>query len=371
MDEAESSFRAALGVQPGFPIGYARLATLLRGGLPGDDLAALEEKLASPGLEPLIRARLLFSLAHVLDARREFARAAGCLREADALTLAASGTDRPYKADDNSRFVDGLIREIGPDFFRRTIRDTPHSRRLVFVFGLPRTGTTLTEQILASHPLVYGAGETTLARHAFNSIPSIVGGQGQPLRCLADLDGTLIDTLAGEYSAKLEARVEGCVERVVDKMPDNYMHLGLLAAMFPGAKFIHCRRDLRDVAVSCWMTDFRSIRWANDFDHIAGRIREYRRLMDHWRRVLPITVHDVNYADTVSDLEGTSRRLVEACGLGWDSRCLEFHRTQRAVRTASVTQVRKPIYTTSVDRWKNYEDHVPDLFESLRGPSES
>jgi hypothetical protein len=148
-------------------------------------------------------------------------------------------------------------------------------------------------------------------------------------------------------------------------MPDNYMYLGLLAAMFPHATFVHCRRDPRDIAVSCWMTNFRSIRWANDFDHIASRFAQYRRLMDHWKCVLPVRLYEVDYSETVGDLEGVARRLIAACGLEWDSTCLEFHRTRRPVRTASVSQVRQPIYTKSLDRWKNYERELADLFARL------
>jgi hypothetical protein len=129
--------------------------------------------------------------------------------------------------------------------------------------------------------------------------------------------------------------------------------------------FIHSRRDLRDVAVSCWMTDFRSIRWANDPEHIASRFRQYRRLMDHWQEVLALPIHAVDYEETVSDLESVARRLVAACGLAWDPACLEFHRTRRPVRTASITQVRQPIYKQSVARWKNYEHDLGTLFAAL------
>ena len=152
-------------------------------------------------------------------------------------------------------------------------------------------------------------------------------------------------------------------------MPDNYLYVGLLAAMFPRAAFIHCRRDLRDVAVSCWMTDFRAIRWANDQSHIASRFRQYQRLSEHWRATLPVPVVEVEYEDTVSDLEGVARRLLDACGLDWDPACLEFHQTQRVVRTASVTQVRQPIYKKSVARWKNYKHEFAELFEMLSAPT--
>jgi hypothetical protein len=148
-------------------------------------------------------------------------------------------------------------------------------------------------------------------------------------------------------------------------MPDNYMYLGLIAALFPGAVLIHCRRDLRDVAVSCWMTNFRSIRWANDPHHIATRFAQYRRVMDHWRSVLPTKIHEVDYEETVADLPGVARRLVAACGLDWEPACLEFHRTRRTVRTASIAQVRQPLYTRSVARWKNYEQPLAELFARL------
>jgi hypothetical protein len=148
-------------------------------------------------------------------------------------------------------------------------------------------------------------------------------------------------------------------------MPDNYLYLGLLALLFPRAVFIHCRRDLRDVAVSCWMTDFSSIRWANDFGHIAGRFHQYRRAMEHWRRVLPVPIQEVDYEETVDDLEAVARRLLEACGLEWDPACLEFHRTERPIRTASVTQVRQPVYKRSVARLKNYEPALAELFAAL------
>jgi hypothetical protein len=145
----------------------------------------------------------------------------------------------------------------------------------------------------------------------------------------------------------------------------------MLAVLFPRAKFIHCRRDLRDVAVSCWMTNFRSIRWANDPEQIAGRFREYQRITEHWRAVLPVPVLEVPYEETVADLEGVARRLVAWCGLEWEPACLAFHESKRPVRTASVTQVRQPVYTRSVARWKNYEPALGSLFAELGMPPEA
>ena len=144
------------------------------------------------------------------------------------------------------------------------------SRLPVFVLGLPRSGTTLIEQILASHSRVHGAGELRLGRQSFESLPSVLGREGPPLECIPDLDPVSIRRLADQHIDRWKALAPGPFDRITDKMPDNYMYLGFLSVLFPQGAFIHCRRDLRDVAVSCWMTDFRSIRWANDPEHIAS-----------------------------------------------------------------------------------------------------
>ncbi len=365
MAEAEAAFRAAMRLQPTFALPHARLAVLLRNKLPDADRSILEALLADPQLGQGPRARLLFALAHVLDARGDYASAAEHLRQANALSLELARGRREYTPAEHERFVDGLLRAFGPDFVARTAGAGLHTRRPVFVFGLPRSGTTLIEQILASHSRIHGAGELRLARQSFEAIPGVLGRSESPLECVPHLAAVALRRLAEQHEERLRALAGGQVERVVDKMPDNYMYLGFLAALFPKAVFIHCRRDLRDVAVSCWMTDFRSIRWANDLELIAGRFRQYRRLMDHWRSLLPMPIHEIDYEETVTDLEGVARRLIAACGLDWEPACVEFHRTRRPIRTASVTQVRQPVYMQSVARWKNYEVALADLFAGL------
>jgi tetratricopeptide (TPR) repeat protein len=363
--DAEAAFREAIRRQPSYPLPHARLATLLRGKLSVADQTALEQRLADPQVPSGPRARLLFGLAHVLDARGDYDRAAECLRLANGLSRDLARGRRDYFPAEHDRFVDDLIRAFDADLFRRLAGAGSDTERPVFLFGLPRSGTTLVEQVLASHPRIHGAGELRLARQTFESLPALLDRDETPLACVPHLDADAVRRLAGPYLDRLRVLDGGRAERVVDKMPDNYLYVGLLALLFPRATFIHCRRDLRDVAVSCWMTDFRSIRWANDPEHIAHRFRQYRRVMDHWRAVLPVTVHEVDYEETVTDLEGVARRLVAACGQEWDPACLEFHRTQRPVRTASVTQVREPVYTKSVARWKHYERDLAGLFAAL------
>jgi hypothetical protein len=288
------------------------------------------------------------------------------LRHANAISLEMDRRQkRDYAPAEHERFIDGLIDAFGPNFFARTAGAGLATRRPIFIFGLPRSGTTLIEQVLASHSRVHGAGELRLGRQSFEAMPALLGRTEAPLRCVPHWTVDAIRRLAENHVAALGQHDAGRAERVVDKMPDNYMYLGLLATLFPAAMFVHCRRDLRDVAVSCWMTDFRSIRWAKDPEHIAARFQQYRRVMDHWRLVLPVPIHEVNYENAVADIEGVARSLLHACGLDWEPGCLDFHRTQRAVRTASVTQVREPIYKRSVARWKNYERELSGMFDRL------
>ena len=180
---------------------------------------------------------------------------------------------------------------------------------------------------------------------------------------LGQLDRQTADTLATRHLEQLRFGARGPPHR--RQNADDYLHMGLLGALFPRAKVIHCRRDLRDVAVSCWMTHFHEVQWANEPQHIASRFQQYLRLMEHWWRVQPLPFLEIDYEETVADLETVARRLVAWCGLEWEPGCLEYHRSQRTVRTASVVQVRKPVYKTSVKRWQHYAGPLAELFATL------
>jgi tetratricopeptide (TPR) repeat protein len=364
-DRAEAAYRAAVRLQPTFDQARAVLATLLGARLPDADLDALVSRLDHPATDDWSRARLLFALGQVLDARGDYPRAARCLREANALSLSLSRGHRRFQPADHERTVEDLTRAFGPDFFARVAGGGLDTRRPVFIVGLPRSGTTLLEQILASHPGVVGLGELRLSRRLFESLPAVLRRTSSPMDCVALLDPAATRFLAQAYSERLDALAGDRAERVVDKLPGNYMHLGLLAALFPSATVIHCRRDPRDVALSCWMADFRTVPWSYDAGHVAAVFRGYLRLIDHWRAVLPTTIHEVDYEETVSDLPRVARRLFGALGFDWDPACLDFHLSPRPVRTGSVAQVRQPLYTRSVGRWKRYEHELADLFVAL------
>ncbi|HEY7311031.1 MAG TPA: tetratricopeptide repeat protein [Gemmataceae bacterium] len=366
-EEAMACFRAALHNNPNFVPALGHLATHLRAKLPAEEQETLRRLAEEPRLTGAERAVLLFGLAQVCDARGEYGEAAQHLERANAFELALRRErGQNYNPDAHARFVDRMVSVFTPAFFDRVRGFGLDSERPLFIVGLPRSGTTLLEQVLASHSRVFGAGELRLTRDGFETLG---GGSDGPAEtrafdALDVIDAGGVRRLAERHLERLAA-LNSTADRITDKMPDNYMYLGLLALLFPKARLLHCCREVRDVAVSCWITQFRQIPWANNVDHLAARFAEYQRLMDHWRRVLPVPVLDVDYEDMVEDLETVARRALDFCGLEWEPACLEFHRTRRPIRTASVTQVRQPIYRRSVARWRNYEKALQPLFARL------
>jgi tetratricopeptide (TPR) repeat protein len=359
---AEGSFRAALRHNPRFTFAHCKLAELLRARLPETDKAEQRRLLDDPALAGGQRMLLHFGLAQVLDAQGAYAEAAGHMDRAHALRLSemrAAGNEYDPRAFE--AFVARMIATCTPDFFRRADGFGIQSEAPVFVVGLPRSGTTLIEQILASHSRVFGAGEVRLV---CDTLSAFAGPQADFIDGLCCLDRETACRAASSHLERLRT-LDGSALRIVDKMPDNYLFLGALAVLFPRAKFIHCRRDLRDVAVSCWMTNFPEIRWTSDRRHMAARFQQYRRIMSHWRNVLPAPMLEVDYEETIADLEQVARRLVAWCGLDWEPGCLDFHQAKRPVKTASAVQVRRPLFGTSVGRWNHYEQGLAPLLEAI------
>lgn len=368
LDVACAAARAALQIHPKLCDAYCRLASILRGRLPATDVQFMEHLLDHKYLTESTGATLRFNLATVRDAQGYYDQAAALLHTANALQNAARQAQgqEPYDPARFHQFVADLITVFDHDLFRRCqdwgIPDT----RPIFVVGLPRSGTTLIEQILASHPAVHGAGELLEVSRLLDALPAIVGEpELHPLQAIARLDATTARAAAQRYLDHLDDLAPAGAERVVDKMPDNVLALGLIALLWPQAKVIWCRRDLRDVAVSCWHAHFKAMPWANCPDQIARRFQEYQCLARHWHTVKPLDWLDVRYEDLVADLEPEARRLIHFVGLPWDDRCLHFHESRRTVRTASLVQVRQPVHARSVGRWRRYEPYLDSWFRTL------
>lgn len=247
---------------------------------------------------------------------------------------------------------------------RRTTHGDP-SERPVFVVGMPRSGTTLTEQILSSHPNVAGAGESP----EMTLIAASLGFRPDDARELAKRVSRLspVETgaLARRYLSVLD-RVSDTAVRVTDKMPDNFTYLGLIALLFPNAKIIHTRRDPLDTCVSCFTVQMEegTHLYTSDLATLGAYYREYEDLMAHWQENLPLPIYESQYERLIESPEEQSRRLVDFLGLPWDPACLAFHETKRPVRTNSM-QVRQPIYASSIGRWRNYAKHLGPLRSAL------
>ncbi len=355
LDGAVERFREALELNPKSIPALGGLATTLRGKLPDDEIEPMERLLAEPELTSDRRSVLHYGLGQVYDGRGDTTRAAAHVQEANRQrTRSEMHRDDVYDPAEYRRYIDGLIAQFTPAYFRRTKGYGSDSRRPIFIVGMPRSGTTLVEQVLASHPAVFGAGERRFVNLSFSALPSATGLKKAPAQCLPIVSAGIVRKLADWHLEQL-SKIDADRVRVADKMPDNYSLLGWIATLFPKATILHCTRDVRDVALSCWVTNFSQIRWANDLGHLAERVNEYRRVMRHYRKVLPVPVLEVPYEQMVADLEATTRKMLDFAKLDWDARCLNFHETQRLVKTASVAQVRQPIYKESVARWKRYE----------------
>lgn len=364
MAAAADCYRAATRHRGAMAPAQYKLATLLGGRLSEEEVSAQHRLLQRKDLTDEQRMYLHFGLAYVYDGRGEYAEAAQHLERGNSLQLSWwRSHGRVYDPIEQSAVIDRLIEICTPDFFRRTEGFGLPDETPVFVFGLPRSGTTLVEQILAAHSAVCGAGEIHLASETMNALAS---DTFNPLEGLARLDRETARRVASQHLEKLQS-LAPAAKRIVDKSPDNYMLLGPLACLFPRAKFILCRRDLRDTAVSCWMTHFKEVRWANDVQYIASRFRAYLRVTEYWRKVLPVPLLEVDYEETVTDLESAARKLVAWCGLPWEPACLDFHLAKRPVGTASSVQVRRPVYTTSVGRWRHYEQPLATLLSQIPG----
>lgn len=239
----------------------------------------------------------------------------------------------------------------------------------VFIVGMPRSGSTLTEQIITSHPDVADAGEFMGLARSANLLRTQSGGNKRYPRDIASLDPEMLSGLGQDYLAALGLGHSASARRITDKQLNNFFHIGLIAVLFPNAAIIHCRRNPLDTCLSCYFQDFHdpagNLSYCSDLEDLGFYYREYERLMAHWRQVLPGRLLEVDYEEIIADQEGMSRRIIEHVGLEWSDSCLEFYKQRRTVRTASVDQVRRPIYNSSVGAWRNYESHLAPLKAAL------
>jgi tetratricopeptide (TPR) repeat protein len=331
-------------------------------------IALLERALAAGGtaLDDGERTALHFRLGRLYDANNDFDAA---------FKHCALGNDIkarrwPFDRLAHGAYIDGLIEGFSRSFMARAPRAAHGSQRPVFIVGMPRSGTSLVEQILASHPSVFGAGELDEISRIAADLPSVSAVQDPYPRAINSLTPSACEQLARRYLEYLDAVAPGDALRVTDKMPTNFLHLGLIALLFPEAHVIHCIRDPLDTCLSCYFQNFGpGLSFSYDLTQLGNYYRDYQRLMEHWRAVLALTLLEVRYEELVANQEQISRQVVAFCGLKWDDRCLRFYETPRQATTASYDQVRQPLYNRSVGRWRRYAAHLGPLQRALEGHS--
>ncbi len=327
-------------------------------------LPALEAFLAKQDkLSDGERASLQFALGRAYDDLGEYDRAFSHFADAKAI----QARDIPANSEAlDIEWLESTQQVYSKEMFASRVGTGSQSQVPIFVLGMARSGTTLVEQIVSSHPMVAAAGEVRdleIATQIVASQRGITDAMPFVLNQFSDAD---LRDLGDTYVDRLRQRAAPGAERITDKLLGNYSRVGLIHLTLPKAVMIHCVRNPVDCCLSIYTNNFAEIQeHASDLGRLGRYYRRYYNLMAHWRAVLPGAFLDVPYEDTVRDLEGTARRIIAHCGLPWDPRCLDFRNNERRVVTLSITQVRQPIYTSSVDRWRHYEKHLGPLLEGL------
>ena len=349
-DEAEATYRRVLELDPKMAAAWAALAQLRKMTFADRDWLAGAEKAAAGGLPPLEEAGLRYAIGKYYDDVGEFARAFRSYQHANELHKTAA---EPYDRSGWTGLVDELIRVYTHKVLAAEHPGASDSQRPVLVVGMPRSGTSLVEQIIASHPSARGAGELDYWAQAFRKHATL--GREPPA-------GALTQRLAAGYLRALDQHSPQAL-RVVDKTTFNADLMGIVYRVFPRARFIYLRRDPIDSCLSCYFHQLpATLSFCTDLGDLAHYYREHHRLVEHWREALPSgALLDVPYEELTADPEAWTRRIVDFLGLEWDPRCLDFHRTNRAVVTESYWQVRQKIYKSSIGRWRNYEKFIGPL----------
>ncbi len=369
LDEAVRCYQRALEVNPNLAGVYFNLSELASKGryqFTGTDVERVRRLLEAGKLSLHEQTLLHFCLGGVLAKAAVFAEAFEQYRQAnDCQRLLLAQRGEQFQPEAHARAVDQLAQAFDRSYFQRVRGLGSDWEAPVFIVGMPRSGTTLVEQILSSHPQVFGAGERPEIDQIVQGLARTLGGAEPYPACLARLDRATVQSLARFYQERLTARSGGSA-RVVDKEPHNWAHLGIIATLFPQARVIHCCRDPLDTCLACYFQRFEVAKsFTSSLESLGLYYRTYAQLMAHWRAVLPIPIFEVCYEDLVQDQEKVSRELVSFCGLDWDEGCLDFHQNSRPVLTASAVQVRQPIYHDSIGRWKKYRDFLGPLRAAL------
>jgi len=362
LDDAAASYRKALAIKPDLAETHRSLALIKKFSEYDNDIKMMEDAYTSPSLSDEQKMRLSFGLGKALEDLQQHEKAFNYFFTGNALKRRTYNFSVKREEDKFSKIKNNFTKNLFVKY-----RDAGSSNETpIFILGMPRSGTTLVEQVLASHPNVYGAGELSdfrrITKSNFGKIEDIQfpdRANYSNSRDLLSAGDEYVSVIRGDSETK---------KFITNKTPHNFLFIGMIKLVLPNAKIIHCCRDSHDTCLSIFKNYFpaENFKYANNLNELGQYYNLYHDLMDHWHEVLPDFIYDIQYEDLVADQEKQSRALLEYCGLEWDDACLEFYKTDRPVKTISSAQVRRPIYKDSVQSWRKYEKWLSPMLEELR-----
>lgn len=360
-DEAIKAFGKVIELNPNYVEVYFDLSYSKKyQSLDDIEVARINALLGNSEISLDNKAFLYFALGKIHDDCKHYLEAFKYYQEGNQIRRERTQFDRAA----HRRFVEESIQVFTSEFFAKkggigSLTDKP-----VFVVGMPRSGTTLVEQIVASHPNVHGAGEQPYLHKIKQKISLLIGG-AYPKQ-IQEIDHKMALELATYYENSVFNVAPASVKYVIDKAPYNFLHLGLISLLFPNARVIHCCRDPLDTCISNYFQCFKQGNsHSYDLEDLGFYYIQYKKIMTHWQKVLPIKILEVHYEDIVTNEQIKIRELLDFLGLTWDTACLEFYKANRSVKTASLFQTRQPIHNKSIQRWKKYEQFIGPLQEIL------
>ena len=357
--EAIKHYQEAIEITPDYAEAYRNLARLQPA---QSQVDPLERLLSRPTLSDQDAIHCHFALGGIFDDARLFDKAFEHYSTGNALKRKYVN----YESRSFSLYVDRLIKTYSQGYFREVTASGSDSALSVFVLGMPRSGTSLVEQIVSSHPQVHGGGELPFLVQTEEAIADRLQAFGPYPECMTAFSQAVAGECSGQYLGHLDD-YSYKVMRVTDKLPSNFLRVGLIKLLFPNAKIIHCQRNAMDTCTSNFLNYFAfGNEYSFDLEELGQYYLDCKRLMDHWETVFPSEIMAVQYEDMIANQESVSRRVMQHIGLAWDDRCLDFHQNPRAVNTFSSRQVRKPVFTQSINRWKHYEQHLAPLSALLK-----
>jgi len=324
-------------------------------------IPAVEKLFRQPGLSKSDGIYCHFALGNFYNSSKSYDQAFGHFLKGNTLQR----TTFTYHAKENRQTVDRLIKVYSKGFFQDKDQFGSASQVPVFIVGMPKSGTTLVEQILSSHASVHGAGEVEAFGGVYHSIAEQLKHAGPRPECMSLIDKKMVEEYSARYLQELTLHCPTAT-RITDKQPGNFVRIGLIKTLFPDARIVHCQRNPLDNCISLFFHCFKPLTCSFELTELGQYYLDHQRLMSHWQNLFPGEIFTVRYEELVVDQEKVSKQLIDYLGLEWDEKCIDFHHNERNVMTPSNMQVRQPMYKTSMNKWKNYEKHIQPLINVLQ-----